>query len=77
MFCGRAATSPDFSAAMGPCGAAEANCSQEQAVPAGSVVLFLFLLLFVRRRARSRACQCAFSEALGFGSEPAQGIVSF
>lgn len=42
------------------------TCSQEQAVPVGSVLLFLFPLPFGRTRARSKACQCTFGEALGF-----------
>lgn len=53
------------------------TCSQEQAVSVGSVLLFLFPPPFGRTRPRSKACQCTFSEALGFSSEPAQGIVSF
>lgn len=52
------------------------TCSQEQAVPVGSVMPFLLPLSFGRTRARSKAGQCTFSEALGFSSEPAQGIVS-
>lgn len=53
------------------------TCSQEQAVSVGSVPLFLFPLPFGRTRPRSKACQCISGEALGFSSEPAQGIVSF
>lgn len=73
---GHAATSPDFSAAMGPCGAPKA-CSQQQAVLWDQFCCFCSLCPLEEQGPGARPVSALLVRLWGFSSEPAQGIASF